>query len=567
MMLPETRMAAVASYYLPALVLGAVIGLMLPYASALHFPIGNDAIGYMYDAENLLAGQGAVRPIYGVSSPEADFAPTVYHPPTFGVLIAALAVLGLDVEQAAMAISWAALILLPLAIVFALRPLLAGPWSLVVAVLSVTSPSIYLYGPSINTDVVALVFILTGAGLVFRGLNQPLRSGPLLLGGLALGVAYAFRNATLAVYVGYFAALISMAILRQWELRSVIQAGALVLIGSLPVVLPLWLRNYFVFGEYQPYHVMLGQYGTLLDSFRVFLNDMLWDLTGSRGLARSMAWDVVNLLVVGVPVAILLCYGLWRRWLASATTHRFILIFALMFVGAGASMLVIAHTYHGLDPGNLIRHMMPYAWLIYAVIIWALVGIHYRYGAMLSGFCAGLVLVGHLTFIGRDMMTHQEIEAAFTQSDNILDATTNLEYENVVLTSHIKRKITQDPVVTQAIRELPERALIFANAGPLLAYIGGRPVRALESAGIERLADMVLELDALSARVQGSRPVYVAFVPDNRLIRSPMKNRWQDYIVEHLPGRYQVAHKSNNLLIMSLDQHPGQVPIEQPSTL
>lgn len=551
------------SHYVLALVLGGVIGLLLPYAAELHFPIGNDAIGYMYDAENLLAGEGAVRPLYGLGSPQVDFAPTVYHPPTFGVFIAAVAMLGLDVEQAAVAISWAALMFLPLALVFALRPVLPGGWTLVVAVLAVTSPSIYLYGPAINTDVVALVLVLFGVGLIFRGINQPLGSGRLLLAGFALGLAYIFRNATLAVYVGYFAALIAMVVVREIDLRTLFRAGGIVLVGSLPAVLPLWLRNHFVFGEFQPYHVMLGQYGTLLDSFRVFLNDSLWDLTGSRALAQGVAWDVTTLLLVGVPLTLLLGYGLWRCWMNFGLSRRFVLLFALMFIGAGASMLVIAHTYHGLDPGNLIRHMMPYTWLLYAILILALFGVHKRYGAILAGGLAGLMLAGHVVFIATDVLLQKEIKAAFARADTVIDAANQLEQMDVVLTPHIKRKIAQDAVVAQAIRALPEGALIFSNAGPLLAYIGSRPVRTLESAGIETLTDMVAELDRLSPHVQGRRPVYVAFVPNNRLVHDPLSSRWQDYIVERLPGRYGVAHKSGNLLIMSLEQRSGESPTEE----
>ena len=544
-----------------ALSLGVLVWLLAIITAQVRFPIGNDAIGYMSEAANLLKGQGLVRVVTETATPDIDFAPTVFQPPGFALVVAALSTLGLSVETAALAFSRLSWALLPLALLFALRPILSLAWAGAVAALVVLSPGIYLYGSTINTDVPTLLLIALATGLMLRGVGPRPRVGYLLFAGVLLGLAYALRNSVTAVYVGMAAALAAAFVLRLMPLGSSVKSFAWVLLGSAPFIGLLMLRNYLLFGEVQPYVLMVGTDATLLQSFRVYLDGLLWDITGSPALAKHLAWDFKVLALAAVPVAGLLTYGLWRNWRNAGLSQRLAVLYGLLFSGAGAAMLVIAHTYHGLDFHFLLRHMMQYVWILLAVTVVALLAIGDRKAPLAAGLLVAILLASRIGFIVEDLRTQRTMQEAFSRSSNIVEAARPFLADGRILTDQIKRRLAEDGAIPAAIRALPGDALILSNQGQLLGYLTGRPVRTVPFAGASNLSGVRNGVAQVFHDMRRDRPVFLVFVPDNRIVRDPDAHTWQAQVRSGLPADYAlVASDTNVLVLRAFPPSPGAIP-------
>jgi len=309
------------------------------------------------------------------------------------------------------------------------------------------------------------------------------------------------------------------------------------------------LRNYLVFGEVQPYVLMVGTDATLLESFRVYLHGLLWDITGSRTLARHLAWDFKALVLTATPIAALLAWGLYRHWVNAGLNARFTTLFGLMFTGAGAAMLVIAHTYHGLDFHYLLRHMMQYVWILFALMVVALLAIGNRKTKLITGLIVAILLASRLWFIVDDLRTERTMQEAFSQNGNVVEAAQPFLTNGRILTDQIKQRLAKDTAISAAVRTLPSDALILSNQGPLLGYLSGRPVRMLPFSSENDLSGVTGRVSQVFRDMRRQRPVYIVLVPDNRIVRSPDAANWQNKIASKLPADYQVVTRDVNLLI------------------
>lgn len=536
-------------YMLFALFFAGLIWALATVTAQVRFPIGNDAIGYMVDATNLIQGQGLTRVVNETESPDLDFEPTRYQPPGFALAIAGISALGLSVETSAFAFSRLSWALLPVALMFALRPILPFAWAVAVVALVVFSPGIYLNGATINTDVPTLLLIIFATGLLIRGVGERPRVALLISSGLLLGLAYALRNSVTAAFVGMVATLIGASLLRLMPASSAAKNCAWILLGGAPFIALLMLRNYLVFGEVQSYVLMVGTDATLLESFRVYLHGLLWDITGSPTLARHLAWDFKALVLTATPIAALLAWGLYRHWGNVGLNARFTTLFGLMFSGAGAAMLVIAHTYHGLDFGFLLRHMMQYVWILFALMVVALLAIGNRKTKLITGMIVAILLASRLWFIIDDLRTERTMQEAFSQNGNVVEAAQPFLTNGRILTDQIKQRLAKDSAIPAAVRALPGDALILSNQGPLLGYLSGRPVRMLPFPGENDLSGITVRVSQVFRDMHRHRPVYIVLVPDNRIVHSPDATNWQSKIASKLPADYQLLARDVNLLI------------------
>lgn len=535
---------------LTALTLAVLIWALASVTAQVRFPIGNDAIGYMTEAANLVQGRGLVRVANETESPDLDLEPTRYQPPGYAFVIAGISALGFSTESAAIWLSRLSWALLPLAMLFALRPILPLAWSIAVTVLAVLSPGLYLFGSTINTDVPTLLLVVLTMGLMIRGIAEQPRVVLLLATGVLMGLSYALRNSVTAVFVGMVATLVSAYLLGLLSARSAAKNCAWILLGAAPFIGALLLRNYLVFGEVQPYVLMVGTDATLLESFRVYLHGLLWDLTGSSTLARYMAWDFKILLLTAAPVAVVMTWGLFRYWKISALPARVAVLYGLLFSGAGAAMLVIAHTYHGLDFGFLLRHMMQYAWVLLALAVAALLAIGNPKARLVTGLLVAILLASRLWFIFDDLRTERAMQEAFSANENVVEAAQPFLANGRILTDQIKQRLARDEAPPSALRELPANALILSNQGQLLGHLSGRPVRTIPFTNENDLSDITRRVSQIFQDMHTNRPVYIAFVPDNRIVRSVNAMRWQAHIKSGLPMNYELVDSDVNLLLL-----------------
>ncbi len=533
-----------------AMALAVLIWVLASVTAQVRFPVGNDAIGYMTDATNFLQGRGIVRVVNETEAPDLDYAPTAYHPPGFALAISALAALGLSVENAAFAISRAAWLLLPFALMFALLPILHFGWAAVVAVLVVFSPGIYLNGSTINTDLPTLLLIVTAIGMMIRGIGQRPHFALLITAGLLLGFAYALRNSVTAVLMAMIAAYVGATLFRVIPVSVALRNCGWMLLGSAAVIALLLARNILVFGEAQPYVLMVGEHATLLESFRVFLHGLFWDITGSSNLAKYVAWDFKILVALAMVLLAFITVGLLRGWRYFGPATRFTLLFGALFCFASASMLVIAHTYHGLDFGYLLRHMMQFAWLLLAVTLVTLLALGGRVARLALALVVAILLTSRLWFIVDDLRVERAMQQAFAENTSVVEAARPFLTDGRILTDQIKQRLAQDASIPAAIQALPENALILSNQGPLLGYLASRPVRTLPLPSVTDLSAVSGRITQVFHEMRGDRPVYLVFVPDNRIVRDPESRHWQSMITSGLTLHHRVVGSDSNHLII-----------------
>lgn len=528
----------------------AVVGWSLfQVTSQTRFPFGNDAIGYMVDAANILSDKGIVRIPNETEQPDLDYAPTAFHPPGFGLAIAGVAALGFTVEQAAIAISTFCWVALPFALFFTLRPILPPTWCAAVTALVVLSPSVYLHGSTINTDVPTLLLSVLAIGLAFRGIGDPPRVGFLFLAGLATGLAYALRNSVMALYVAMFASLVTAAVLRVIPISVSVRSLTWFILGSAAPIGLLLLRNHLVFGSLQPYVLLVGEHATLREALGVYFHGLIWDIVGSSSIGSDIAWNIKALLAVTIPTAVILAWAWARHWRAASLQARFTALFGTLYAFAGASMLIIAYILHGLDPGYLLRHMMQYVWLLLAITIVVLHTTSKRAIRVMAALAVLALLSSRIWFIADDLRSETQMKEAFTRNNDVTKAAQPFLDNSRILTDQIKWALVRDGEIPAKLSQLPAEALIISNQGQILSLISGRAVRTVSIPSQTDLAPVIDRVRQVVQSTQRHRPVYLAIVPDNRSVHTPDASEWKQRLVRQLPKEYQIVGEGVNLII------------------
>jgi hypothetical protein len=389
------------------------------------FPVSNDGIGYIEEARNFAAGYGIVGTPWGVTPCDRSPVPNAFHPPGYPIAIAAVSFLGISEIDAALRITRVCWMILPVAIIFALSPILGVLPATVCAVLAVTAPSLYLHGFGTYSEPLYLLLIAISVGLLLRGMakdRDATRSRLLLLSaGTLAGAAYTVRNSGVAYYAAVYGAIFFSALLGVINFRHLARISTYFTIGTLPVVAALVWRNVTLFGEIQPYDMMRGHFASILTSVRVTLEAVLWDISGSKPVGQ-LAWDAFLLVVILVPIVAVLGMSLLRRWSQLPQTSRFFAFFVVLFLADTIAMLVIAHSFHGLDPGWLIRHVAPVSWLLFALLWLATSGTLTPHGSFVAKSIALVILMSHIWYLFVDVRGAQSALRILMRKADIVEA-------------------------------------------------------------------------------------------------------------------------------------------------
>ncbi len=530
-----------------------IVGLLASYTASIKFPIGNDAIGYIEDARNLADGKGIQRTPWGVEPYNVDVAPTPHFPPGYPVLITTASFLGLSIEDAAIWITRISWMFLAVAIVFALKPLIGTPLSVISAGISILSPSMYLFGYGAASDIPFVILIAISFGLLFRGYGESPKASLLVTAGVLAGIAYALRNAGTAFYVAIFATYAASVILQQLSLRAMLQNLMWIAVGTSPIIALLIIRNYLVFGAAQPYHLLRDHGVSLIESVRVYLEAFFLDIVGSVSFAKQMAWDFKLLILFSLPVIAAMAWGLWKQWLAKDSINRFAILAMLFFISAGASMLVIAHSYSGLDPGFLVRHIAPYGWLFFALVGLAIGGRQLQWTVKVKAIVCifVIVMVGtHISYITQDINKEKLMRDAVFSDNNIVVGARSLENDNFNFSHQIKHRLTADQSVLESAESIPPNAFLVSSQGSFLRYILNRPVRNIEYKEAKSLGPLYAELDKIEQALADQRTLYLLVIPSNNTVKTDSPIDWQGKYISELPHNYEVFAQLENFLVI-----------------
>jgi hypothetical protein len=524
--------------------LGAIITLMLP----LYYPYSNDTPGYLQEALNWLDGKGLLRGTAWHETQE-DLAAFPLFPPGYPLEIAALSKLGLNLPHAALAASWLAWLLLLPAIAYAVRPL-AGRWAaMAIAVLAASSPGLVEWGYLALSDTGMTLFSVLSLGILLR---QDLGEGgnwrAIMLSGLLAGWAYVLRNAAAVLPLTVIAFLTLSLLTKRLGWQATFRIGLLWGAGFAALAFPLFFYNLNTFGSIQPYFAAHG--GTdfgVLRSFRLSLWSFLLDVSSWRAVA-NIAWSAVAMVLLFLPAGLLLLWTGWQRWRQSSQMAQSALMLLLLYTGIGFAVIVWGRSHFDWVETTLTRQLMPYSWVALTAALWV-VRPHPNHEQKALSSVALLLLIGLVLLGGRINVfwTNLQREVAIQEAVKTYGfVAASARMPGVVLTNRIKINTSRDRVLIELLKNLPANAHIVSNHGPLLSMATGRHIRSFDptAENFSALADIRLKLIG--------RPVVLAMIPTNAILRSARADTWQNDMLLKLSGRHETLIRTPTVLVVSL---------------
>lgn len=513
------------------------------------FFLSNDT--YFEEALNFIHDRGLTRTPWATSNPAHDYEPNIYQPPGFGLLIYLVSLFGLIPTKADLWISYISWTLTPAIFVFLLKPLIGLRFSIFCAVLSITSPCYYLFGSGPFTEALYTAIILLSIGIVIRTLDRDIDRkliGAILFAGFIAGVAYSVRNACLAYFAALFSTFVILRILGSIKTGKAITLLLWFFIGSAPVLTALHLRNLSVFNQILPYRIDQGYFSTYPTSIRVLIEALLFDFIGSRTIAK-IAWDFWLMLLVILPIALSGLYLTWKQWIKYTLKTKFFILFAALFLIASSGMLIIAHTHHGLDPGNLIRHVFSFTWVLYPLSLITFNLEQNDSRNIFSVALGALILSSHLSYISDDIKKTQEVLTALNQAPDIAAAAHSEIGKYKIITDEINFKLAKDPEVINGINNIPKNALVTSNVGGLLRRLTLLPIRSFDF-DARKLQETSLAIGDMANSTLPGRPFYLVILPDNEIVRILDASNWKEHIAKLLiPQGFQVILSKNNIIV------------------
>jgi hypothetical protein len=334
------------------------------YYRSPNFPFSPDSAHYIEQAKNLVMSGSTMEAPYGLMPGNTDQIEDGTFPIGFALVLALVSVFGVDAKDAAVAIGHLSALLLPWILYFCFRKGLGSTLALVVAGLSLMSPGILINSRMGLTDVFALSLAVGAIGLT---LNSRSMLG-FIFGGLLAGMAYAVRNAhlalltTIALYYCYL--LFTSNKNERWVIYR-IAAGQL--FGVAIIVLPLLIRNLFLFGSFNPYQMPPSTIG-FIENLRTYIEALIKDVTACSICALYTAWSIPGLLMLAAILSCA-CWLAFRAWRNLGDSVKNVLIISGIYISIGSCLVVMARTRYQWGEVINIRHTLQYTPFLLAVLL------------------------------------------------------------------------------------------------------------------------------------------------------------------------------------------------------
>lgn len=536
-------------YFALTLLGGVLLSVLISFMLPLNYPYSNDTAIYLQEAQNFLRGKGFLFGA-GWSDTSRELAPFPLTPPGFAIEIAVFSKLGLSLPHAALFASWAAWLLLIPSITYAVRPLIGRVPAIAVAILSVSSLGFVEWSYLALSDSGMTLFSVLSLGILLR--HDYSRSGNwrrILLSGLLAGWAYILRNAAVVLPLAVIAFLGLSLITRQLVWQAVLRSGLLWGAGFAILVFPLLFYNLYTFGSIQPY---FGAHGTtdfgVLRAFRISLWSFLLDIT-AWSVVANIAWSAVAMISLLFPTTLLLIWEGWCRWQSNSRMLRSALLLLLLYMSIGFTMIVWGRSHFDWVELNLTRQFMPYSWAALTAVTWSLCpgpASARRPIAITIGIplVAGLLLLGgRINSILTNLQREAEIQRLV---DSIGLAATATILPDIVLTNRIKQNTGRDRVLLDLLMALPSDAHIVSNFGSVLSLESGRHIRSfdLTPENLRELAAMRVHLDG--------KPLVLAIIPTNAMLRSAEANTWQNDTLREIGVECETILRTSTVLVVRM---------------
>jgi hypothetical protein len=329
------------------------------------FPYSPDSASYIEQARNLINFGSALDTPYGLSPGNSDQVVSGLLPIGFAIVIALISTFGFDAKDVAVGIEHFSAILLPWLLYFCFRNALGSRYALVLAGLSLLSPSILLNSPQGLTDVFALVLVV---GAISLALNSRSALG-FIFSGILAGMAYAVRNANLALLITivlYFCYLWFAS--KPAERRTIYKNAACQFLGISIIVFPVLIRNVSLFGTPNPYQMGPSTIG-LIENSRTYIQALIKDATACGECATYIAWSVPGLLALTLIASCLCWLFIKYAWCNLEAAGKNAIVISAIYVLVGSCIVIAARTRYQWGELINIRHTLQYTPFLLAILL------------------------------------------------------------------------------------------------------------------------------------------------------------------------------------------------------
>ena len=356
-------MSKKCTVYVLALFTGLCAATISFFAS--FFPYEVDSASYIEQARSFIAR--GVFEITPISIWEADVVsiPDPLFPPGYPLIIAISSLLLHRPEEViAPFLSLAALILLPIVIVYSFHRVLGLLPALCIGILVALTPAAVRFGYFAYGDLISLVLAIYAVNRLLSAGNKPANWFWL---GLLTGFAYLLRNANLGLLLTIGLYLFWNFIVEPENRKEKLSNGLIWLGANALLIVPWLIRNFFVFGKLQPYSmppstVSLGENSH--DYLQAQL-DTLLAFSSLDALLAGTAWGIVLLLIL-VALLVRQLITTWQRWQKIEKQTFFI---AVVYAAIGAAMVIAARTRYQWGVRIDDRYALPYSCFIFVALV------------------------------------------------------------------------------------------------------------------------------------------------------------------------------------------------------
>jgi hypothetical protein len=356
-------MSKQSTVYVIALFAGlcaATISFFAPF-----LPYGEDSASYLDQARSVMARGVFQKTPFGTGDRDVVYVPDKLFPPGYPLLIVISSILlHLPVEIIAPFLSLAALILLPIVIVYSFHRVLGLFPALWIGILVALTPAAVRHGYIAFSDTLSLVLVIYAVNRLLTAGNKPANWFWL---GLLTGFSYLLRNANLGLLLSIGLYLLWSFIVEPENRKEKFNNGLVWLGANALIVVPWLIRNFLVFGKLQPYwmppsSVSLGENSH--DYLQAQL-DTLLAFSGLDALLAGTLWGVILLLIL-LAFLVRQVISTWQGWQKIEQQTFFI---AVVYTAIGAAMLIAARTQYEWGQHINTRYALPYSCFIFVALV------------------------------------------------------------------------------------------------------------------------------------------------------------------------------------------------------
>lgn len=329
------------------------------------FPYGYDSINYLEQARSVMA-RGVFETIpVTLESSENVSVPDKLFPPGYPILIIISSkLLFVPVEVIAPFLSLAALLLLPVGIVFSFHRII-GLWpSLWIGILVSLTPTTVVFGSIAYSDTISLLLVIFS---VNRLLVMNNKASSWFYLGLLTGFSYLLRNGNLALLISIFLYLVWYMVVEPENRKMKIKNTGFWLSGNAVFIVPLFIYNFLIFGKIQPYSMPPSTVGfgeNIHDYIFAQLNTLL-AFSELENLIDNSGYGIFLLITV-VVILLYQVVATWHLWQKIEQKTFFI---AVSYAAIGAAITIAARTKYQWGVHIEPRYALPYSCFILVTLV------------------------------------------------------------------------------------------------------------------------------------------------------------------------------------------------------